>query len=270
MSSFQNLFNIRQFLTLAAGIVFFVLPGCLSAPQVGMIHESPQGTISLKTFSDSSFLANHPKTLEPSLLGQILRGMYLEEKKESLASMLPGNTDSIPAFTEPEIQFLAPWLSSALAQANVREQVFFTLYHQTTEEKTQTDGSLYISDPVIYVTLDSYHFKQTRPSLPSNPSPSFRRPKSWRMLFVPEEVFINNSEDGTEYADGSGIGTLEIAYEQLNRLSSSPAGEDTAGVNDQEKKKEMQRLREEVQQLRKSLHEQDTKLKNLEESIKKP
>ena len=197
-----------------------------------MIHESPQGTISLKTFPDSSIQANHPKRLDSSLLGRILRGMYLQEKRKGLASILPGNAESIPVFTEQEIQFLAPWLSSALAQATAQERVVFTLFHQATEEKTQTDGSLYISDPVIYVTLDSYHFKESKPSLPSNPSPSFRRPKRWKMLFVPEEVFINNSEDGTEHADGSGVGTLEIAYEQLNRLSSSPGGEDTAGVND--------------------------------------
>lgn len=256
------------------------LTGCFSVPRVKThIHESPRGKVTLRTFSDPSFRTTHPQIVEPSVLTQLLRGLHIQEQKEPIASLITGQTLTERTFTEGEISFLAPLLASALRQATAEEQVLFSLSNQTRTGTEQTEGSLYIDGPALQFTLTHYRFNSPRPALLSRPSYSFNRPRLWRLVFYPEGAVLHTAGDSLTPK------SLAIRYERLStypasafrmpatREGSSVSGSSTsspASGNDQQTERELETMKEELEKLRKSLREQDSKLEDLEKQIPPP
>ena len=75
-------------LVLGATTMMFLF-GCLSVPRVETpIHDSAEGSIGLRVFSDSKFRAQHPAQLKPVHVQRLLSGILVQEEKALLGSFL--------------------------------------------------------------------------------------------------------------------------------------------------------------------------------------
>jgi len=148
---------------------------CGTTAQTGkIIFDDPRGTVSLQTISDRSIQANHPITLEPTLLAQLLKGMKIQDQDlghnhvNGLMSMDAGPFySSVPVFSEDQISFLAPLLAEGLRTATTNQSVEYRVV--TTHEGSNkfqspttetTAGSLYAHGRQLYVTLSQYRYNQ--------------------------------------------------------------------------------------------------------------
>jgi len=263
------------------------LSGCLAVPRVEtMVHENQRAMVALKTFPDPSFKANHPATIEPLILSQVLQGITVHEQKTLLESVLTGDGNPIHAFSPEEITILTPWLVDAFNQATSEEEVVFQLTQGTSDKKTQTAGSLYLSGNVLYLTLSQFHLSSAHPSLLTTPSRSFFEPKSWRIEFEPQTALVIGTQNHPGTINTSTPPTLAIRLDSLSRdgtLGSDAAiqrnrfpvpdslssGHDRPNFNSQTEQthQTQEPLRGELQQLRKTIQEQNQRLKRLEEQI---
>jgi hypothetical protein len=142
------------------------------APTGKILFEDPRGSVSLQTISDRSIQANHPITLEPALLTQLLTGIQLhdeglgEHHVKGLQTLLEGKAAlTYPAFSEDQIQFLAPLIAEALRKATPNESVEFRVVTTTegsnrfqSATKETTTGSLYVYGRQLYVILSQYNY----------------------------------------------------------------------------------------------------------------
>ena len=257
--------------------------GCLSVPRVEtVLHESPRGTISLKVFPDPSFRAVHPTTIEPKLMNQLLQGVYVEEQKTTIESVLTGEAEPTQVFTAEDVDFLTPLLASAFTQATSEEEIRFQLTNENSSSTEQTAGSLYASESVIHLTLTQFHLRPSPKPLLSSPSYSFRRPKQWSLGFYPKVALLNEATESSQSSNGSIPPTLDINLDLLSKyMASAPlpttgfkhseGAKADSSLSSQSPKegdsRSMEMMEEEMRQLRQSIREQDEKLQRLEKQV---
>ena len=136
-----------------------------------ILFEDPRGTVALQTMSDRSIQATHPITLDPLLLAQILKGIEVQDQERGLQKILGGTSAPTPAFSDDQIQFLAPLLAEGLRRATPDQRITYRvetthkgsfLESSTTETTT---GSLYAYGRQLYVILSQYRYSPTRTNL---------------------------------------------------------------------------------------------------------
>ena len=156
---------------LLLALICFVGTACGTTPTGKILFDSPRGTVSLQTLPDDSFYATHPITLEPDLVAQVLKGMEIQTQEVGVQKFLDGTLAPVPAFSEEEIQFLAPLLAQGLRTATANQSVAYRI--QTTYEgskfessyKETTAGSLYAYGRQLFVTLSQWRFSVARERL---------------------------------------------------------------------------------------------------------
>jgi hypothetical protein len=128
--------------------------------------------VSLQTIPDHSIHANHPITLKPTLLAQVLKGIHVQDQGNRLLQrLLAGPSAPVPAFSDEQIQFLAPRLAEGLHAASPDQQVEYrvqTLYEGSMLEHSYTEttaGSLYASGQQLFVTLSQYRYSKIRTNI---------------------------------------------------------------------------------------------------------
>lgn len=140
-------------------------------PNAKVLFEDPRGTVSLQTMPDQSVLATHPITLDPLLLAQILKGIEVQDQERGLQKILGGTSAPTPAFSDDQIQFLAPLLAEGLRTATPDQRITYRvetthkgsfLESSTTETTT---GSFYAYGRQLYVILSQYRYSPTRTNL---------------------------------------------------------------------------------------------------------
>lgn len=134
------------------------------SPSDQALLEDPRGAVSLHTISNPSIQASHPIHLDTPLIAQVLSGMRVQERQRTLQELL-GGSDSVPVFSEEEVQFLAPRIAKALTTAGTGESVAFLVTsprHSTGRMEhaliQRTAGSLYAYGLSLYVTLSQYRY----------------------------------------------------------------------------------------------------------------
>jgi hypothetical protein len=256
------------------------IAACSSVPIVQTpIHQSERGTVALRTFSKPEFKASHPKTLESTMMFQVLQGLRVQEQRSTLAKLMAGDVPPVPAFSQDQIIYLAPILTSAFAQATAEEQVTFLLNNNSVNEKTQTEGKLFIEDSILYVSISQYRSPSSQPSLLSQPTSSFNRPKEWNLQFYPINALQNQAEHVRVSNDDTLLNMLHIDYNRLTKLAESreeqslkspishPATISESSMPDPKKQEEIDALKKEMEDLKESLRGQDKKLQDLENQI---
>jgi len=263
------------------------LSGCLAVPRVEtIVHENQRATVALNTFPDPSFRANHPATLEPFILSQVLQRTTVHEQKTLLESVLTGDEAPIHAFSSDEINLLTPWVVDAFNQATPEEEVIFQLTQEGSDIKTQTAGSLYLLGNVLYLTLSQFHLPSRHTSLMTTPSPSFLKPPSWRLEFNPKTALVIDTQNHPGTINSSTPPTIAIRLDALSQYETSVSGatiqqnrssppdspsalpDRTNSKNQKEPTKKAQdTLKGEIQRLRETIQEQNQRLKRLEEQI---
>lgn len=255
------------------------ISACSSVPIVQTpIHQSERGTVALRTFSDPEFKASHPKTLESTMMFQVLQGLRVQEQRSTLAKLLTGDVPQVPAFSPDQIIYLAPLLTSAFSQATAEEQITFLLNNNSSNQKTQTEGKLFIEDSILYVSISQYRSPSTQPPLLSQPTTSFNRPKEWNLQFYPINALQNQAAHVRVSNDDTLLNMLHIDYNRLTKLAGSreeqslkspishPALSESS-MPDPKKLEEIDALKKEMEDLKESLRGQDKKLQNLENQI---
>jgi hypothetical protein len=75
--------------------------------------------VSLQTIPDHSIHAAHPINFKPALLAQVLKGIHVQDQGDRLLQrLLAGPSAPVPAFSDEQIQFLAPLLAEGLRTAS--------------------------------------------------------------------------------------------------------------------------------------------------------
>ena len=146
---------------------------CSTTPPTGKIlFDDPRGTVSLQTIPHQSIQATHPITIEPILLSQVLRGILVQDQGDHMIQkLLAGPSAPVPAFSDEQIQFLAPLLAEGLRTAAPDQQIEYrvqTVYKGSMLESSTTEttaGSLYAYGRQLFVTLSQYRYDPNRTNI---------------------------------------------------------------------------------------------------------
>ncbi len=138
---------------------------------ITILFDDPRGTVSLQAMPDQSVHATHPITLDPTLIAQILRGIAVQDQERGLQKILGGMAAPTPAFSDDQIQFLAPLLAEGLRTATPDQRIGYrveTTHKGSFLESSTTEttvGSLYAYGRQLYVILSQYRYSPTRTNL---------------------------------------------------------------------------------------------------------
>ncbi|MCS6897769.1 MAG: hypothetical protein NZM29_07315, partial [Nitrospira sp.] len=271
----------------------FFLTGCGGMkPQIATIHEESRGAVFLETVRDKSFQAAHPIRLDETTIANVLRGVHTKEKPGLVLllgkALMAANLSDIRTFSEDDIAFLAPHLSTALAQAAPNQRVAFRLYSvpeghvraaKAQDTKEVTGGYLSAEGLSLNLTLTHYRYRpgkidKTQPH--QLPDPDGLRNREVR--FIPEKA-LRQEIGSSRWFGGSDERTLVIDYHLLNRLLTlppvtQPAATATVGQPVQPapsaSEADLRAFREELKAMQKRLAEQEAELERLRKSSGKP
>lgn len=263
----------HHFLLRAIGLLltFVLTSGCFSQPRlVTVIHEGDDGTVFLKEFHDSFPRANHPVTLESQLVRSIFLGVRIHERKTMIESTLTGDAEATPAFTFAEANFLTPLLVYAFNQATPQEAVHFQVKGDVSGKRFDTGGIMFIKGEELNFSLTEYGLTPQRPGTLSQPTKSFDRPKRWSVTFTPISAVLNAEEDKQVVGDENVPKPLLISLKALKQYVESVPEEEfnssqspEAGIEGQSQEE----MEQEIEQLRKSMKEQEDRLQRLERQM---
>ena len=153
-------------------LLFLVGTACATAPAGKFLYEDPGETVFLQTIPDHSIHATHPINLKPALLAQVLKGIHVQDRGDRLLQrLLAGPSTPVPAFSDEQIEFLAPLLAEGLRTAAQDQQVEFlvrTQYEGYALEFPYTEttaGSLYAYGQQLFMTLSQYRYSKIRTNI---------------------------------------------------------------------------------------------------------
>lgn len=277
--------RVSLFVTLVASCM--ALNGCGWWNKEGVIYESPGGSVVLEQLPTrgttgmyrpniKSIQTSHPVRLDPATLALALRGVHLREGTP--ATMKPQRV-----FSDEEVAFLAPQLSTALSQAAADQRVRFHIVPPAAVGSGATEGTLYVDEPLLHLTLREYRHRDL---------------EERQLGFVPESARHPEAErksQGLFGADGSA--TLAINYTLLIPSSlpepspapalteprsrtppaapAPPSPEELQALKEHVIKKDMENeaLKEEIRALQRKLADQDAasnKLKKRKDRKEQP
>ena len=140
----------QRALVLLIGLTM-TLSACATGPELDVtIHESDRGGVYVERIPDRSFRAAHPITLTADTMTRVLRGVAVKGDRGPFGNLIIGRS-IVRAFTDEDVQFLAPLLAEGLAKAASDEQVGFSVVQPGMVELTR--GSLYVYRQSLYLTV---------------------------------------------------------------------------------------------------------------------
>ena len=270
---------------------FLASTACLGRPEIDVvINDSPQGAVYLERIPNRSFQAAHPIKIPTTTIAQVLRGVLARNEQGFLQTVLAGKPDSLRAFSEEQIAYLAPLISDGLARAAPDQRIGIRLSQAGTFGYSQKSGAavgstepplqlapqestkafVYAYGRSLYLTFTQYRL---RPETGETINMANRRvPDStglanYKLLFVPEAARRPDS-----YRDAlSTDHTLVLDYEMLAGLppeSPTPSAQTapaavtpSAGPSVQEppsrRDPEIDALRKELEEIKRQLAEQE-------------
>jgi len=193
-----------------------VMAGCAS--MTGKIHQSSRGSVYLEEVPDWSFEAAHPLSIDPNTMVHVLRGVQVEERKNMSLTTSGMETKAARAFSDDEVEFLAPLLATALSKADPEELVGFRLVQPASAGTVSTAGTLYAHGSYLYLSLTHYRSNSDSKSgrQLSGSGGLTRRVVS----FVPETAQRHDTHRPPGAPVQSNLITLIIDYASLAKLPS--------------------------------------------------
>lgn len=209
------------------GATFHILlTGCASSSTPGgMAHESSKGAVFLEPLPDKSQHATHPIKIYSTVIALVLRGVQIQEQPTMVQSLFSSEPKIGRAFSDEDIEFLAPLLTKTLARATSSQQVIFRVIHPTPAGTETTGGTLYVDGPSLYVTLTQYRVKPRNSEIIMQPRgpPDSTGLDSREVRFIPAAARIPEAEKSSGLRGGllgePRFTTLAIKYELLENLA---------------------------------------------------
>lgn len=279
--------------------------GCASSRPSTPIHEDATGAVFLENVQNKSFQAAHPIKLPETTVADILRGVHTKEKTGLLLllgkALKSTNLNDIRTFSEDDIAFLTPHVTTALAQATPSQQVGFHIYSAFTpvisqspkmnQNKEVTSGYVFADGLSLHFTLTQYRYRPGKKSSASQkeprPLPDTDGLRDREVTFLPEAAVRPDAYDRSSWIGPSEDRSIAIDYQLLARVLSAPPPPVTqtaptvapvpqqpqsipvqtppGGKNDVE----LQAFKEELKALQKKVDEQTAELQRLKNPLPK-
>ena len=269
-------------------IACFIASGCMSSPHPALtIHDSPRGTVYLERIPDSSFQATHPINLEQDTIARALRGIHVRDDKNALQAMFASQPVTKQAFSEEDVDFLAPLIATAFTRVSPDQRVGFRIiqtgsasYSQkggaglgssepplTLVPKETTSGAFFAHGRSLHMSLTQYRRRPQKPDTIGGANRNYPDPTGLdrrELEFLPKEA---------QRPDAYRVGetdspTLVIDYELLAKLpdqaapaSTPPAAASPAqpAVQPAATAQEVETLKKELQEIKRQLNEQQSR-----------
>ena len=254
----------RRFVLLS---LCLLVSGCSSGALLTKVGDGPLGTVSLEKLSSkgttarysgtvNTFQATHPANIQAAQAAAFLSGLHLAGVEQAVGT---GKT-LYPLFSHEEVDFLAPLVASAFAEAAPDQRVRLSVK----DDGLTTEGTLYVYQNLFRFALSRYRTapgrsdgKLTSYTLLFKPDQAVAKadaPQSW-MLIEPQQPRIAVDYDAlrtmpasaTPAAQPAGAALVNAAVEQI-RLEQELQSTKDLVVKQAE---ELQRLRDELDQLKK-------------------
>ncbi|MBI4401320.1 MAG: hypothetical protein HY581_06795 [Nitrospirae bacterium] len=230
---------------LALSVACVIAAGCASSPRSeATVHESQRGSVyvSLDRVPDKSFQAAHPIKLPPDVIARALRGLYVLEETSAVQAVFATQVKPVRAFSDEQIQFLAPSVAAALAEAASDQRVEFRVVYPVPagllpEGKgaavgssrpyspgpglETTGGTLYAYGLSLHLTLTKYRHRPERPDTINMPNRRLPDPTGLaqrEVLFLPAEALRPETHQQTGFLGEPDLKTFVIDYELLAKL----------------------------------------------------
>ena len=229
------------------GMAAVWLTACSTMPDVDiMVNESPTGAVYIERIPDARFQAAHPIKLDREVIARTLRGVYVRTETSTLqtifSSSLHPNVGR--AFSDQDVDYLAPHIVTALSQAVADQRVGFRVVHPASAITRSNQGGAAIgsSDPIpgpgyetteanLYAFGTSLNFTLTkfrhRPESPDTINmPNRRMPddtglKLTEVAFYPPDARRPESYQPSKLLGEPLTTTLVIDYQLLAKLPAS-------------------------------------------------
>lgn len=269
----------RRALVLLSGITL-ALSACATGPELDVtIHESERGAVYVERFADRSFHASHPMRVSAEMMTRVLRGVFVKDTGGVLGSLVKSKPQTMQAFGNEDVEYLAPILADGLARAASDQQVGFRIVQVSepvspqsggltfcassvrfpgacsSEQPLLTEGSLYVSGRSLHLTLTEFRHRLEPGETNSKTAPRTSNPNGLAnrtVHFVPESAA--RSTDATLVIDYDLLATMP-ATSYMQPTSAQPPmpikGEPTRRNAD------VDELRKELQDIKKKLAEQE-------------
>ncbi len=264
---------------------------CGTTGQTGKIlFDDPRGTVSLQTIPDQSIHTTHPITIDPTLLAQVLRGILVQDLGDHMVQkLLAGSSAPIPAFSDEQIQFLAPLLAEGLRTAAPDQLIEYrvqTVYEGSMLEFSTTEttaGSLFAYGRQLFVILSQYRYEPNRMNINvrninyQSVGLDYTGLKNRVLLFTPSVAQRSDSFDPPPFGNPTDR-FLAVDYQLLQQapaaatgqtapqtgtspMSGSPAGSSASEAQTHKTEalaQEVEALRKELKSVQKQLGNQPT------------
>ncbi len=206
-----------------------ILHACASAPVRDItVHDGPQGSVYLARVPQAAFHASHPLLLDETLVMRLLRGVQVEPRQGKVTTFIFGSPEPVRAFSENDVQFLAPHIAAALAQAAPHHIVEFQVMHPT-PSGPEAAAALYAYGSSLYLTLTQYRYRLERPdrgtpgTSSDRESPDFTGLYQREVRFVPEAALSRDIDQAPRPPGYGQLAPLVINYERLAKVPEPPA-----------------------------------------------
>ncbi len=221
-----------------------IVIGCAGSRPSTSIHEATAGHVFLEEVSDKSFQAAHPIKLSETTVADILRGIHTKEKSGLLLllgkALKSTNLNDIRTFSEDDIAYLAPHITTALAQATPHQRVGFHVYSgpaisqqpKINQQRETTAGYLFADGLSLHFTLTQFRYYPGKKSAGSQkeprPLPDTDGLRDREVTFIPEAAVRPDVYDRSSWIGKSEDRSLAIDYQLLTKVLTAPQPTSTA------------------------------------------
>lgn len=220
------------------GCLTVIVVGCAASRPSISVHEGALGNVFLEHISDKSFQAAHPIKLSETTVADILRGVHTKEKTGLVLllgkALKSTNLSDIRTFSEDDIAYLAPHITTALAQATPNQRVGFHVYStpeisqqpKGNQNRETTSGYLFADGLSLHFTLTQYRYRPGKRSTgiqkEPRPLPDTDGLRDREVTFLPEAAVRPDIYDRSSWIGKSEDRSLAIDYQLLTKILTAP------------------------------------------------
>lgn len=247
---------------------YLLMSACAGMSGRTPVGEGPLGTVALERLTSrgstakyssplNAFQASHPAVLSTSLMSQVLGGLSVSGVDR------PGRTAELttyPLLSPEEVEFLAPLIVRAFAQAQPDQRVLFAVL----DDGLGTQGSLYLHKRTLRLSLSRYR---------SSAAQADAWPPSLTLSFSPAQALVQTDTPQSWMNIEPEQPRVAIAIDALSQLAApmpAPAGNKTsaaAGPTASAPLTEQRRLEQELQATKDVVVKQAEELQKLKEEL---
>ncbi|MFO0700004.1 MAG: hypothetical protein U0236_12310 [Nitrospira sp.] len=172
--------------------------------------DSSRGAVLLQHVDDAWFTTAHPISVNPLLLTHVLSGVQVQPS--------PDDQSTVQVFSDEEVAFLSPLMSTALSKSTKNQLVAFRVTHDSGPSSELTGGLLFTRGRLLHLWLTHYRANGARNDSGATQDRQARNPQGLaphQLHFVPETVQQPSHNQQPDVIDPPPFATLVIDYRHL-------------------------------------------------------